>query len=563
MKVGDLALDEIRCSLAGASGRARFQAAQEIAARLGVSLGHVYRLAKQSTTRALRKDRGERRVEIPEHIADFMRGLTRADFAADHVLFVAARHFGLADDFISAGTYNAWLRQERISRADLQKDLRPARRFESPCANHMHQYDTTVAEAFYANDDDSIGREEKHQRYKNKAGNKKPRLILYSLVDDHSRVIFARFYFSENAVNLLDFCFRAWSQKDDKRFPFYGIPQFFYCDQGSPRRSELFKNAQAKLGFTIPDTTPAHATEFGSRKHGKVERTFGEGLLGEFMKITKIFRFTNIDELNGCLWDWLIRINNRASSSTREVRFERWVKNIGTPRAMPSEEMFALLCYDRTRRTVNRFLQIQLNGKLFQLPYKKPFINWVDAKVEVFWQRGHEEQIRVVYDNHDEELRSLAPVVDIALKYKKVAETERDKKLEALKAQNYSTVNFPQMYAPDKDLPYLPRKGEAFDETRIAEKSVVVPDTRDRNPNTSHEHEPRTRPSLAPERWFSKLEAILELQRRDFFQTPPSAGDREWLASLLGERERIAQTELDGAVILAIEQIERRANGNE
>ena len=318
---------------------------------------------------------------------------------------------------------------------------------------------------------------------------------------------------------------------------------------------------QAKLGFEIPDTTPAHATEFGSRKHGKVERTLGEGLLGEFMKITKIFRFTNIDELNACLWDWLIRINSKASSSTRKVRFERWVRSAGTPRAMPSEEMFALLCYDRTRRTVNRFLQIQLNGKVFQLPYKKLFINWVDAKVEVYWQRGHEEQIRVVYDNHDEELRSLAPVVDIALEYKKVAETEREKKLEALKEQHYSTVNFPQMYAPDNDLPYLPRRGEAFDESKIADKYVEA--TGNGQQADLAPHAPRLTPSFAPERWFSRLEAILELQRRDFFQTPPSDGDREWLAALLGERERIAQTELDGAVNQAIEQIERRANGNE
>lgn len=560
MKVGDLARQEIRDALAGKIGRDFFATAKEMAATLGVSLGHVYRLAKNGDSgRATRSDAGLRRIELPDNIADFMRGLTRADFSADHVLFVTARHFGLAPNFMTVGTYNAWLRQERLSRRLLHKDLRPHRAWEAPFANHLHHYDTTVAEAFYANDDDSIGREEKHQRYKNKPGNKRPRLVLYSLIDDHSRVLFARFYFSENAVNLLDFVFRAWSQKDDKRFPFYGIPEHFYCDQGSPRRSELFKNAQEKLGFSIPESTPAHATEFGSRKHGKVERTFGEGLLGEFMKITKVFRFTNIDELNGCLWEWLIHINNnKASRTTGQVRFERWLRSAGTPRSMPSEEMFALLCYDRTRRTVTGNLQIQLNGKVFQLPYRKPFINWVQAKVEVFWKRGHEDTIRVVYDNHDEELQAMAPVVDLALEYKSIEQTAREKKLEELKAQSYSSVNFPAIYTPEKQLPYLPRKGEAFDETRIAEKLIPSPSTAEGKGEGAS-----WKPSLAPERWLTRIETILELQQREFFQKPPSPGDLAWLAGVMAGRDKISQTEIDAAVFAAKEQLERIAEGND
>src|SRR5258706_12896315 len=173
----------------------------------------------------------------------------------------------------------------------MKKVLRPYRSFEAPRGNFLHHYDPTVAEAFYANDDGTIGREEKHQRYKNKPGNRKPRLILYSLVDDHSRLLFARFYFSENTLNLLDFCFRAWSKKDDRRMPFFGIPDNLYADSGAPLKSTKFTNAAKVLGVKITETTPSHATEFGQRKNGKAERTFGEGLLGEFMKITTVFKF--------------------------------------------------------------------------------------------------------------------------------------------------------------------------------------------------------------------------------------------------------------------------------
>jgi hypothetical protein len=530
VRLGEFALREIREALAGKSGPEYELAVGELVARLGASNSTVRRAQPSASKRARRKDCGQSRTEMGPEITDFMHALTKADFSADHCIWVTARHFGLKKDFISVGAYNAMLRQMRMSRALLKRDLRPSRAFEAPRANFMHHYDTTVAEAFYANYDESIGHEPGHARYKNKPGNRRPRLVLYSLVDDFSRVLFARFYFSENTVNLLDFAFRAWSEKEDKRFPFYGIPDHLYCDLGAPRRSAKFEYARGKLGFQIPNTTPSHATEFGSRKHGKVERTFGEGLLGEFMKITRIYVFKSIEELNATLWEWLIHINNRASSTTGQVRFARWIGSVGTPRSMPSAEMFSLLHYDRVTRVVNRNLQIHINGKVFQLPYRKPFINWVEAKVEVYWRQGHEDMISIVYDHHEEELRSMAPVVDIALEYRSVEKTEREKRLEALEGASYSGVNFPAIYTPERELPYLPRKGQEFDETRIAEKSVEI--------------QAGSRPSFAPERWLNYPMAARELQGEEILSRPLSPADQAWLKGIFGDREKISESEI-------------------
>jgi len=538
MRAGDFTRAEISSALAGKVGAEARAIARGLAERFGISLGHVYRLTgdARSTGRARRRDRGKTRIKLSSEIEDFMLGLTReADMSADHVLWVTARHFGLEPNFMAIATYNGWLRRQRMSRALLKKDLRPYRAFEAPRANFLHHYDTTVAEAFYVNDDGSIGNEPGYQRYKNKVGNRRPRLILYSLIDDHSRVLYARFYISENTLNLLDFVFNAWSEKSDRRFPCYGIPEFFFCDQGAPAKSMKFKNAERKLGFKILDTTPSHSEDFGSRKHGKVERTFGEGLLGEFMKVTKIFRFASIEELNATLFEWLIHINNRASRATGEVRFERWIRSAGTPRSMPSEEMFKLLHYDRAMPTVRKNLQFQLNGKIFQLPYRKPFINWVDAKIEAYWYPGQEEAVTVVYDFHEEEIKALAPVIDVALDYKSVEKTAREKRLEEIKGANYSKVNFPAIYTPEKELPYLPRKGEEFNERAIAEKTV---DT----------GEGKRRPSFAPERWLVYVAAARQLQEEDFLSRPLSAAEQAWLKGKFAGRQKISETELNDAV---------------
>jgi hypothetical protein len=555
MKCGSYTREEIRDGLAGKSGSDFYEAAKEMSERLGLSIGHIYRLAKGTGyRRRQRADRGKRRVNIPAEIQLFMRGLTaQADFSADHVIFVTARHFGLPNNFISIATYNKWLRQERVSRRLLKKDLRPYRSTEAAKSNGLHQYDTTVAEAFYINDDGSIGNEPGYERYKNKPGNRRPRLVLYSLIDDHSRVIFARFYVSENALNLLDFVFRAWSQKDDPRFPFYGIPECLYCDQGAPAKSAKFKNAEQKLGFRILKTTPSHATEFGSRKHGKVERTFGNGLLGELMKETKIFRYASIEELNASLWDWLIHINNKRSSTTGEVRFSRWLHGIGTLRCMPSEEMFKLLHYDRATPTVRGNLQFQLNGKVFQLPYRKPFINWVDAKIEAYWYPGHEEAVTVVYDFHEEEIKALAPIVDTALEYRRIETTDREKAIEQFKGVNYSSVNFPQMYKPQKDLPYLRRKGDMFDESKLAEKKV-----RKQNAMTGDDE---WKPSFAPEHWLEFIPALIHLRNEGFFGEDKQItdADKVWLKGLFSGRAKISETELQDQLILARARRENEA----
>jgi len=513
----------------------------DLAHGLGCSEGHIYRKWKalSGNHRAPRKDRRRRKIAITAEIKEFMFGLTgRADLSAEHVLLIASRHFGLPENFMSTGTYNNWLRQERVSRAENKKDLRPYHtHLWRDKANALHQFDATVALAFYANDDGSIGYEPGHERYKNKPGNRRPRLHLYSLTDYFSSTIFAKFYFSENALNLLDFVFCAWSQKQDSCFPFYGIPDQVYCDQGAPSKSAKFMHALKVLGVDKVKTDPAHWTDSGSRKFGRAERTFGEGLLKEFMKTTLLYCYASIEEMNGALWHWLIRLNNKIHRTHNEPRFARWLRTVGTPRSMPSEEMYKLLHYDRATPTVRNNLQFQLNGKTFQLPYRKPFINWTQAKIEAYWYPGYEEAVSVVYDHHEEEIKALAPVVQMSDPYKTVAKTEREELVERLKTQNYSSINFPAIYTPEKDLPYLPRKGETFDETKIAEKTIVGADL-------------RVRPSFAPERYLSREQAGAWLRVEGFRNKQMSEEEFAWRDALMAGREKIPETELRDAAIV-------------
>lgn len=127
----------------------------------------------------------------------------------------------------------------------------------------------------------------------------------------------------------------------------------------------------------------------------------------------------------------------------------------------------------------------------------------------------------------------MAPVVDLAMEYKKIAATDREKRLAELKGANYSAVNFPAMYAPEKDLPYLPKRGQEFDDKRISEKS-----------------RPDGRPSFTPEVYLDEVEAAFALKKAGFFDGDKAQreADRAWLKALFSGREKIPESELSTAI---------------
>src|SRR5688500_5826450 len=194
MKCEGYMADEIREALRGKGGKDASRAVSEISQATGFSPATIWRVTRdvRVTSRQPRSDRGNKRLDVPGHVLDFMRGLVvQGDFSAENAIWITSRHFDLPEKFMSESTWNRWISRERISRSLNKKDLRAASRIEWGYANALHHYDTTVAEAYYINDDGSIGNEPGYERYKNKKGNRRPRLILYSLVDDYSRVIFA------------------------------------------------------------------------------------------------------------------------------------------------------------------------------------------------------------------------------------------------------------------------------------------------------------------------------------------------------------------------------------
>jgi hypothetical protein len=106
-------------------------------------------------------------------------------------------------------------------------------------------------------DDGSVRHESELSANQNRPGNQKPRLWLYSVIDDHSRASYLRAYPAHNCDNVLDFLARTWSVKDAK-FPMHGLPQRLLPAAGArPPHGPL---GQPQGGAATYGTTPPTAS---------------------------------------------------------------------------------------------------------------------------------------------------------------------------------------------------------------------------------------------------------------------------------------------------------------
>lgn len=576
-RVGTDVIEMVIQSLAGKGGKEAKSIMEDLHHTTGLSIGYLYKVSDpvRLNGRAARHDAGARRVEISEDALEFMHGLTaKFDLDAAAVIELAVLNEKIGKNSMSAATYRAWLREEGISRARLNQDVRPYTPWEAAAPNIVHHFDTTKLEELHI-EGGRLTWDPRANR-KNARGVKPDPIWLYSMVDDHSRCKFAYLYRSENQFNHLDFLFRAWSEKaNPSEFPFYGIPGHIYMDKGGINYSLKVINALSKLGIHVIPTTPSTSETYGSRKHGKVENPFKtynawmKGLRPRLDPSTNSLRpeaqDSKAEQAPGLRWEeaqeslycFLLKRNRRVHSTTGVAPFERWL-TIGKPQHPPSEELWMMLRYENDRRRVNGDLTFTINNHLYRLPEKKPFVDWVKEWVEVYWLKDRYEKVTAVRGAKEIEVAELrrADIVRPAFSYDREEKPApaTDQARARANGQDYGGIKLwdgdGSAGSPQARQAYLPRRGEKFDDTRIAEKTVET-------------DAGKRRPSFAAERYLSYFEALSELQDKDFLSRPlkPGGAEQAWLKSVFAGLEKIAETALAAAVKQAQDANDEAADG--
>lgn len=117
-------------------------------------------------------------------------------------------------------------------------------------------------------------------------GGKKCKTYLIAALDDHSRIIVgSRFFFHENSI-----CLEIVLKDAIRRF---GVPQVFYCDNGSLFSSSHLQLACARLGIAL-----VHSRPYDSPSRGKLERFF-RTVRQKFLPMLSLSEINALEQLNG------------------------------------------------------------------------------------------------------------------------------------------------------------------------------------------------------------------------------------------------------------------------
>jgi hypothetical protein len=207
---------------------------------------------------------------------------------------------------------------------------------------------------------------------KRKSGESSPILMLASVVDDRSGVMYQEYHsvYGEDTMTALKFLFNSMAPKKYAGFPFQGIPRMIYMDNGPVSKSTVFKRVMAHLGIEVR----MHQPEGGdgrrktARAKGKVERPF-RTVKESLETLYHLHPPRNLSEANEWLRHYLQRYNQEDHRREKHSRLEDWKGHLPSEgfRAMCDWERFSALAREPEIRKVGSDACVVVGGTKYQL----------------------------------------------------------------------------------------------------------------------------------------------------------------------------------------------------
>jgi hypothetical protein len=202
-----------------------------------------------------------------------------------------------------------------------------------------------------------------------------PTLMLFSVVDDRSGVAYQEYrcLYGEDVEAALRFLFSAMTAKPIDGFPFQGIPQMIYMDNGPIAKSRVFQQVMRYLNVEVKTHLPAgkDGRRVTARSKGKVERPFRT--VKEMHETLYHFHEpATEEEANAWLLNFLVRYNAMEHRSEPHSRMDDWLDNLPPSgvRAMCSWERFCTFAREPERRKVGSDARITTDGTTYVVAHE-------------------------------------------------------------------------------------------------------------------------------------------------------------------------------------------------
>lgn len=262
---------------------------------------------------------------------------------------------------LTVSTVNRYLKLWGYDHRTLTRES-PAARFQAEFSNQCWQFDLSPSDLKHL---------EKPPLWV-EPGRGNPTLMLYSVVDDESGVCYQEYHcvYGEDTEAALRFLFNAMSGKPFDNFPFQGIPEMLYMDNGPISKSRVFLNVMECLGIKVMTHPPKGADErkTTARAKGKVERPFRT--VKEAHETLYHFHQPETEaEANRWLHQYLVNYNQQKHREKDHSRMEEWLKNlpVGGIREMCNWERFGAFAREPERAVVGGDARITSDGVTYEV----------------------------------------------------------------------------------------------------------------------------------------------------------------------------------------------------
>ena len=269
-------------------------------------------------------------------------------------------HLKAPTGLLKKTTVNRYLKQWGYDKQRLSRQP-PAVRFEAEYSNQCWHFDLSSSDL---------------KRLKNASelepGRGKPLLMLYSVVDDRSGLAYQEYHevYGEDVVSALKFLFNAMSPKTTEGFPFQGIPEMIYMDNGPIGRSRVFQKVMNYLGIEVCTHVPKgkDGRRVTARAKGKVERPF-RTVKEMHETLYHLHEPETLTEANTWLMQFLLHYNKQPHRRENHSRIEDWISNLTKDgiREMCSWERFCTFAREPETRKVGIDARITVEGVAYEV----------------------------------------------------------------------------------------------------------------------------------------------------------------------------------------------------
>lgn len=247
------------------------------------------------------------------------------------------------------------LRRLELSRRHARLPV-PTEERKSGHANQVHQLDFSVSN-FALDPEKGLIPMWKRDHNKNKPENealfKKRQLRLMVITDHLSGAFYAEYYTNQRTIEIADFLYRAWSQKNDNRFIFHGIPKILFIDNDKALHSYAMQRLFKYLEIKVPQLeTYSPWTKGSVESHINVWQRWFESVF-----LLDQFKPKDIDEVNEWAFNYSLYFQmTRKHSRHGETRFAKWNNRIGYHLTeCPEWNVYRTLLYSESEpRTVRK-----------------------------------------------------------------------------------------------------------------------------------------------------------------------------------------------------------------